>query len=168
VIGHRRRRAHATGTSPGWHGEEFPTIVREDARSFAPGINATETSLAAVRVALVRAQCADSFRHAGQPAQHLPYVSLDLGRKIRPAGGKIERNLDGPHQAVDVLLGRKLQFQLDQNGAANRFDQRTSGGNRVLRIVGPSVQRAGDIALDGIEIQERRLFDDGDNRPPAV
>jgi hypothetical protein len=36
VISHRWRRAHATGTSPGWHGEEFPTIVRKDARSFAP------------------------------------------------------------------------------------------------------------------------------------
>jgi len=78
-----------------------------------PGVNAPETPFPAVRVAAVSAQCADSFRHAGQPAKHLPDVGCDLGREIRAAGGKTKRALHGAYQAVDILLGRKPQFQLD-------------------------------------------------------
>ena len=63
----------------------------------------------------VRAQCTDSFRHAGQPAEHLPYVCLNLGGEIITAGRETERNPHGTHQAVNVLLRRQFQFQLDQD-----------------------------------------------------
>ena len=68
-----------------------------------------------MRVAPVRAQCTDSSRHAGQPAEHLPYVCLNLGGEIITAGRETERNLHGMHQAVDVLLRRQFQFQLDRD-----------------------------------------------------
>ena len=50
---------------------------------------------------------------------------------------------------------------------ANRFNQGTGGGNRVLRIIADAIQRTGDVELYGIEIQECRLFDDGRNNGPA-
>jgi hypothetical protein len=79
------------------------------------GVNATKTPFPAVCIAAMGAQRADSFRHAGQAAQHLPHVRLDFSRQIRAAGGKTKRSLHGAHQAINVLLGRQFQSQLYQN-----------------------------------------------------
>jgi hypothetical protein len=47
------------------------------------------------------------------------------------------------------------------------IQSRTGGGNRVLRIIADVIQRTGDVELYGIEIQECRLFDDGQNNGPV-
>ena len=77
----------------------------------------------------VRAQCTDSFRHAGQPAEHLPYVCLNLGGEIITAGDGEEPARHAPGRRCPSSPAVPVSARSGSN--ANRFNQGTGGGNRV-------------------------------------
>ena len=77
----------------------------------------------------VRAQCTDSFRHAGQPAEHLPYVCLNLDGKIITAGDGEEPARHAPGRRCPSSPAVPVSARSGSN--ANRFNQGTGGGNRV-------------------------------------
>jgi len=77
----------------------------------------------------VSAQRTDSFRHAGQPAEHLPYVCLNLDGKIITAGDGEEPARHAPGRRCPSSPAVPVSARSGSN--ANRFNQGTGGGNRV-------------------------------------